>query len=465
MLGGRPETLARVQRLGFRLIEARPFAALGLSVLKLSTPTGLDARQGVALLHARYPELTADVNSLYGTYETEAAQIVSLPAPDYARRMIRWSGGEGCGAGLRIGMIDSALAAGLPTFAGRKLHQRSFVEPGHTAADPAHGTAIAALLVGAADPAHLTAGGLLPDADLYAAAVFERQGGQSQASAFAIAAALDWMVQNRVAVVNVSLAGDNNALMALAVHRASERGTILVAAAGNAGPDAPPAYPGALPEVIAVTAVDRDGAVFPEANRGDYIAFAAPGVSIWVPGPDGQGRLSDRHLLRRTLRARHRGAGGDAGRAAQCRRAAPAPGGEGARAWNRRQEPGLRLWPRPGRRLLRGRGIGRMRENGSAPSSAGLRGRPQIALAGIEQCALFGKGRLRRAKEIGPLVVPPTTRLNLLRLLVLVAYGRGVSLIRYARNAQQRGHKRRRHHSKATAAGEEGATCFSIFGV
>jgi subtilisin family serine protease len=290
VLGGRPEILARVQRLGFRLIEARPFAALGLSVLKLGTPPGLDARQGVALLHARYPELTADVNSLYGTYETEAAQIASLPAPDYARRMIRWSGGEGCGTGLRIGMIDSALAAGLPTFAGRKLHQRSFVEPGHAAADPAHGTAIAALLVGAADPAHLTAGGLLPDADLYAAAIFERQGGQSRASAFAIAAALDWMVQNRVAVVNISLAGDNNALMALAVHHASERGTILVAAAGNAGPDAPPAYPGALPEVIAVTAVDRDGAVFPGANRGDYIAFAAPGVSIWVPGPDGEGR-------------------------------------------------------------------------------------------------------------------------------------------------------------------------------
>jgi len=289
VLGGRPETLASVQRLGFRLIEARPFAALGLSVLKLATPTGLDARQGVALLHARYPELTADVNSLYGTYETEATQVVSLPAPDYARRMIHWSGGEGCGTGLRIGMIDSALAAGLPAFAGRKLHQRSFLKPGHTAADPAHGTAIAALLVGAPDPAHPTGGGLLPDADLYAAAVFERQGGRSEADAFAIASALDWMVRNRVSVVNVSLAGDNNALMALAVQRASARGTVLVAAAGNAGPNAPPAYPGALPDVIAVTAVDQTGAAFPEANRGDYIAFAAPGVRIWVPSPDGQG--------------------------------------------------------------------------------------------------------------------------------------------------------------------------------
>jgi subtilisin family serine protease len=79
--------------------------------------------------------------------------------------------------------------------------------------------------------------------------------------------------------------------MTLAVHRASARGTILVAAAGNGGPDAPPAYPGALPEVIAVTAVDQNGAVFPQANRGDYIAFAAPGVRIWVTGPDGQGRF------------------------------------------------------------------------------------------------------------------------------------------------------------------------------
>jgi minor extracellular protease Epr len=93
-----------------------------------------------------------------------------------------------------------------------------------------------------------------------------------------------------VAAVNISLAGDNNALMALAVRRVSERGTVLLAAAGNAGPGAPPAFPGALPDVIAVTAVDQDGAVFPEANRGDYISFAAPGVRIWTTSPDGQGR-------------------------------------------------------------------------------------------------------------------------------------------------------------------------------
>jgi len=290
VLGEHSDTLAHLQKLGFRLKEKRPLAALGLSMLKLGTPPGLDARQAIALLHARFPELTADVDSLYGTYENEAAQVFSLPAPNYARRMIHWLDGAGCGVGLRIGMIDSALALGLPAFAGRKLYQRSFLERGQTAADPGHGTAIADLLVGAPDAAHPAAGGLLPDADLYAAAVLWRQGGQTQADALAISTALDWMVRNHVALVNMSLAGDYNALLALAVHRASERGTVLVAAAGNAGPSAPPVYPGALPEVIAVTAVDQTGAVFPGANHGDYVAFAAPGVGIWAPGPDGQGQ-------------------------------------------------------------------------------------------------------------------------------------------------------------------------------
>jgi hypothetical protein len=97
VLGNGPKTLARVQSLGFRLIEARPLSALGLSVLKLETPAGLDPHEALALLHAHLPGVMADVNSLYGSYETEAAQVVSLPAPDYARRMIPGRAGKAAG--------------------------------------------------------------------------------------------------------------------------------------------------------------------------------------------------------------------------------------------------------------------------------------------------------------------------------------------------------------------------------
>src|SRR5438132_2901844 len=59
------------------------------------------------------------------------------------------------------------------------------------------------------------------------------------------------------------------------------------AAAGNAGPNSPPLFPGADPSVIAVTATDVDDALFSGANRGNHIAVAAPGVDVLVPAPEG----------------------------------------------------------------------------------------------------------------------------------------------------------------------------------
>jgi len=62
---------------------------------------------------------------------------------------------------------------------------------------------------------------------------------------------------------------------------------VLIAAVGNAGPKSPPLYPAADPNVIAVTATDTEDALFSGANRGNYIAVAAPGVDILAPAPDG----------------------------------------------------------------------------------------------------------------------------------------------------------------------------------
>ena len=62
---------------------------------------------------------------------------------------------------------------------------------------------------------------------------------------------------------------------------------MLVAAAGNDGPQAPEAYPAAYPEVIAVTATDVDDKSLAVANRGSYVAVAAPGVDIFVAAPNG----------------------------------------------------------------------------------------------------------------------------------------------------------------------------------
>lgn len=290
VVDGGPDSLEQLRQLGFKLIEQRELPALHLSVLRLRTPGNLDSLRGLALLQTAMPELIADVDALYQPYLGQGAdlpqtELATLPGIDYAWRLIGWTGGPDCGVGLRIGMIDSSVAADIPTLAARKLHQQSFVPSGEAATDTRHGTAIASLLVGQGGGAsHPHWQGLLPSADLYAAAVFQQWGSRSMASAVAIAEALDWMAANHVSVINISLSGEPNLLIAAAVSHIAARGGVMVAAAGNGGPTAPPAYPGAYRDVIAVTAVDQNAAIFQEANRGDYIDFAAPGVRIWAPG-------------------------------------------------------------------------------------------------------------------------------------------------------------------------------------
>ena len=57
---------------------------------------------------------------------------------------------------------------------------------------------------------------------------------------------------------------------------------IIVAAVGNDGAGAAPRYPAALPNVVAVTAVDARGRIYDKAVRGAHVDAAAPGVDIYV---------------------------------------------------------------------------------------------------------------------------------------------------------------------------------------
>ena len=63
-------------------------------------------------------------------------------------------------------------------------------------------------------------------------------------------------------VVNMSFAGPTDPLLHRMLAAAYEKGIVLIAAAGNAGPNSAPLYPAADADVIAVTATDmRDGAL------------------------------------------------------------------------------------------------------------------------------------------------------------------------------------------------------------
>ena len=71
----------------------------------------------------------------------------------------------------------------------------------------------------------------------------------------ALIKALDWLAAQGVPVINISLSGPRNPAVAGAIARITKRGHVIVAAAGNDGPAAPPVFPGAYDNVVGVTAV------------------------------------------------------------------------------------------------------------------------------------------------------------------------------------------------------------------
>ncbi len=176
----------------------------------------------------------------------------------------------------RIGIIDSAVDVAHSALADASISHRSFAGSDKDLPD-FHGTAIASIFSGRAGDFR----GLVPDAQLYAAAVFSKDPELGDiASTVSLVKALDWLLSEGVEVINLSLAGPSNRLLEVALKRVAARNVMVFAAAGNGGPMAKPMYPGAYDSVVAVTAVDTRNRAFRLANRGDYVDIAAPGVNV-----------------------------------------------------------------------------------------------------------------------------------------------------------------------------------------
>jgi len=133
--------------------------------------------------------------------------------------------------------------------------------------------------------------GIAPGAQLLAARAFDQEH-DSKAKSSAIYKSLQWAADNGARIVNMSFAGPPDPTLRRLLAAATDKGLVLIAAAGNAGANSAPLYPAADPNVIAVTATDAKNALFLGANRGNHIAVAAPGVDVLVPAPEGSYQLT-----------------------------------------------------------------------------------------------------------------------------------------------------------------------------
>jgi subtilisin family serine protease len=140
--------------------------------------------------------------------------------------------------------------------------------------------------------AHQRLLGTAPAARLLAVHAFSTSAATSESTTFNILKGINWAVNQGVRVINMSFAGPKDPSLEHALKVAYDKNIVLIAAAGNAGPKSPPLYPGAYPDVIAVTATDVDDKLFAGANRGKYVSVSAPGVDILVPAPESTYQLT-----------------------------------------------------------------------------------------------------------------------------------------------------------------------------
>ncbi len=253
--GAPPEALLALERAGFTVAGREMVEGLDLEVTRIAVPRGMALARAETLAAQVAPGVEASPDNLHFAAGSEpvssapALGLAVLAAPQ--AQTIRTT----------VGMIDGASGKGV-VVAG----QKGFAKGAPLASD--HGSAVASLLRSAGARQIWVA-------DVYGD---DPAGG----NALAIAKALGWLALSGCKVVTISLVGPKNAVVERAVAAAQGRGVVVVAAVGNDGPAAPPAYPASYDGVLAITGVDRKGRALIEAGRAAHLDYAAPGAGVYA---------------------------------------------------------------------------------------------------------------------------------------------------------------------------------------
>lgn len=200
----------QAQSLGMSVIRRAVLHHLGLVISVLRVPKGTSVKTALAQLRQAMPRAWFDANRRYALEAGPAGRAGRLPAR--AKR---------CARRARVGMIDTRLALGDPALKSAHVTMRSFLPAGVAPAAADHGTAVASRLVGRGH-------GLMPRAKLYAAAVFRSRGGGADTDAELVTRALDWLVGQKVASIELSVGRRRDQVLQAALLRVEKLGVAVI---------------------------------------------------------------------------------------------------------------------------------------------------------------------------------------------------------------------------------------------
>jgi len=186
------------------------------------------------------------------------------------------------GLGVKVGVIDSGIDvnhADLKVVGGICTLNLN-CSPGISYNDNfGHGTHVAGIIAALKNDYGMI--GIAPNVELFAIKTMNKNGGGNTTD---IAEGVEWAIQQKMDIINISITSDNNDLALKAmIQKAHEEGILIVAAAGNEGLSQQidsVKYPAKYPEVIAVSATDELNRKLDQSSEGPKVELAAPGVDI-----------------------------------------------------------------------------------------------------------------------------------------------------------------------------------------
>lgn len=251
----------------------------------------LDAVRAVRVAYASLSELA---NMLGDQAEMAANFPVTLPDPPagdaqagavgIGRSLLQWLGVDGdnskWGKGVLVAVLDTGVGEH-PTLSGMIRRADGIAQHGDLSLLNGHGTAVASLIAGS----NSLAAGVAPGATLLSLRITNDAG---TSDSFSLAAGIIAAVDAGAQVINISMGSYGNAAIVHdAVRYAQERGSVIVASAGN-NAAGQPSYPAAYPGVVSVGAVDARGEHMTFSNTGANLSLAAPGFEVNAAWPNQQ---------------------------------------------------------------------------------------------------------------------------------------------------------------------------------
>ena len=269
------------KRHGLTLLDSWPMPLIGVDCYVMRVPDGMTIDDAVLRVSKEPNVAWSQPLQLYEARGSPAGGQTNDPLFPAEPAATLWHLADlhriATGRGVTIAIVDSKIDVAHPDLSGQFSANMDFV-PRRATTSEAHGTGVAGI-VGAKAGNGIGIAGIAPDARMMALrACWQTPAGPTLCDSLSLARALQYAIDHGAQVINLSLAGPNDRLLAQLIAIASARNISVITAYDPALPQG--GFPASLPGVIAVA--EENGQSLPAR------VFGAPGRDVPTTQPGGK---------------------------------------------------------------------------------------------------------------------------------------------------------------------------------